>query len=236
VQAWKGSSGGANIVDQTIHASFVGGTGQTDFQPGSITPTEGNELLLVYLGLDDPADTGSPQFSADSGFTVLDASDVVPASNYGGVGAYLVQTSPAAINPTITRSNALGSGKSVVMLMLSLRGAPQTSGAGRLESASKGRGIQKKATNGAATSISVWVRTSTVGDGAAYNGDAPRLIQRANAALGVTNDVVLATSAGSAGTWTQLTATSSVPTDDGVWEFVVDCDGTAGWVNVDDWT
>jgi hypothetical protein len=36
--------------------------------------------------------------------------------------------------------------------------------------------------------------------------------------------------------WTQLTGTSSVATDDGVWEFVIDCDGNLGWLNIDDWT
>jgi hypothetical protein len=70
---------------------------------------------------------------------------------------------------------------------------------------------------------------------AAYNGDQPRLIQRANPSLGQTTDVVLATSAGSTGTWTQLSGTSSSATDDGVWEFIVDCAAKCGVVNVDDW-
>jgi hypothetical protein len=33
-----------------------------------------------------------------------------------------------------------------------------------------------------------------------------------------------------------LSATVSVsPTDAGALEFIVDCDGTQGWINVDDW-
>jgi hypothetical protein len=36
--------------------------------------------------------------------------------------------------------------------------------------------------------------------------------------------------------WVQLAGTSSVATDDGVWEFIIDCDGVMGWLNVDDWT
>jgi hypothetical protein len=36
--------------------------------------------------------------------------------------------------------------------------------------------------------------------------------------------------------WNTLSATSSVASgDDGAWEFVVDCDGVAGFINVDDW-
>src|SRR4029077_7141455 len=36
--------------------------------------------------------------------------------------------------------------------------------------------------------------------------------------------------------WTTLTGTTSTATDDGAWELVVDCDGTVGWINVDDWS
>jgi hypothetical protein len=38
------------------------------------------------------------------------------------------------------------------------------------------------------------------------------------------------------GTWQQLTGTTSAVNADGGLEFVVDCDGTVGWVNVDDWS
>jgi hypothetical protein len=110
----------------------------------------------------------------------------------------------------------------------------------KLESAPKNRGILKKATNSATTAISVYVRESATGSGdsASYNGNPPRLIQRANAALGQTSDVVLATASTSpdiGGSWRQLSGTSSSATDDGEWEFIIDCDGTTGWVNVDDW-
>jgi len=71
-------------------------------------------------------------------------------------------------------------------------------------------------------------------DGAAYNGNQPRLIQRANAALGQSSDVVLATYSSAGGSWNQLSASTSTPTDDGCFEIIVDCDGTAGWINVDD--
>jgi hypothetical protein len=88
----------------------------------------------------------------------------------------------------------------------------------------------------ATVTISVWVRKSVVGDGAAYNGAQPRLILKSNHAIGITADSVLDTASGAAGSWEELTGVTPAATDDGVVEFYVDCDGTAGWVNVDDVT
>jgi hypothetical protein len=47
--------------------------------------------------------------------------------------------------------------------------------------------------------------------------------------------VVLDTVTVAVGNWETLTGTTSVPTDDGAFELIVDCDGTVGGVNVDDW-
>lgn len=82
----------------------------------------------------------------------------------------------------------------------------------------------------------VTVRKSVVGDGTAYNGNQPRLIARRYYSTGVIIDTVLATAAGAAGSWETLTGTTIAATDTGVMEFFVDCDGTAGWVNIDDWS
>jgi hypothetical protein len=38
------------------------------------------------------------------------------------------------------------------------------------------------------------------------------------------------------GSWELLSYTTQVVTNDGVAEFYVDCDGTTGWINVDDWS
>ena len=84
--------------------------------------------------------------------------------------------------------------------------------------------------------INVYVRKSVVGDGAAYNGNQPRLILKANPACGINSDVVLDTMTAAAGTWEQLTGTTAAVDADGALEFVVDCDGTTGWINIDDWT
>jgi len=110
------------------------------------------------------------------------------------------------------------------------------SASSKLESAPKTFGVKVPVANGTTVTVSIPVRKSAAGDGAAYNGNQPRLIQRQNSALGQDNDVVLATYSAGTGSWNTLTATSSSATDDGAWEFIVDCDGTAGWINVDDWS
>lgn len=92
--------------------------------------------------------------------------------------------------------------------------------------------------------VSVYVRKSQLADGnslgdtaANYNGAQPRLILKANPALGVTSDTVLDTMSAGLGTWEQLSGTTPAASgDDGVFEVYVDCDGTAGWVNVGDWS
>lgn len=96
------------------------------------------------------------------------------------------------------------------------------------------RGFKIPVLNGVAKTPSIWVRKSVIGDGAAYNGNQPRLIVRSNPALGLATDTVLATAAGAAGSFEQLSAVLPTPTDDGAFEVYVDCDGTAGWVNIDD--
>lgn len=85
---------------------------------------------------------------------------------------------------------------------------------------------------GSQRSPSVWVKTDV-----AYNGAAPRLMMRANPALGTDDDVVLATHSLVSGSWVQLTGTMATPAeDDGQMEVYVDCDGSAGNVWVDDWS
>ncbi len=91
----------------------------------------------------------------------------------------------------------------------------------------------KQAAVGAGNTVtwSVWVY-KTVG----YGGAQPRLILRANPAVGVNSDVVLDTMAGGAGAWEELTGiTPAAAGDDAVFEAFVDCD-TAGSIYVDDWS
>lgn len=104
-----------------------------------------------------------------------------------------------------------------------------TAAARKLESAPQFQGLKVAVNNGSTATVSCYVRKS-----ATYNGNQPRLIQKANPALGLNDDVVLATLVGGTGSWIQMSGTTSTATDDGAWEIVVDCDGTAGTVNIDD--
>jgi hypothetical protein len=90
--------------------------------------------------------------------------------------------------------------------------------------------------SGQSLTPSVKVRESVLGDGTAYNGAFPRLIVKANAAIGIDTDTVLDTAtAASEGAWETLTGATATVTGDGVLKFIVDCTGTTGWVNIDDW-
>lgn len=88
--------------------------------------------------------------------------------------------------------------------------------------------------NGNTLTVSVKVRESVVGDGTDYNGNRIRLIVKASSAAGISADTVLDTATiSSEGAWETLSGTTASVTDDAVLEFVVDCDGTTGWINVD---
>ena len=96
--------------------------------------------------------------------------------------------------------------------------------------------------SGSTATVSVWVRKSTVSDasGANYNGAQPRLMLVYSPSVfnytGQT-DQVLATMTAAVGTWEQLTATIPYTAyNTGGFKIYVDCDGTAGWINVDDWS
>lgn len=93
--------------------------------------------------------------------------------------------------------------------------------------------------SGQSATITVFVRKSVVGDGTAYNGNQPRLMLRVDPACGLTgdNDIVLATStiAGN-GAFEKITAVTPAITDNAAYQIYVDCDGTTGWVNIDDFS
>lgn len=87
--------------------------------------------------------------------------------------------------------------------------------------------------------ISVFIRKSSSGDGSDYNGSQPRLILKNNPAFanfGNYDDLILATSSSANGIWEQLSAVLPViPYEDSAFEVYVDCSGTVGWINIDDW-
>jgi hypothetical protein len=91
--------------------------------------------------------------------------------------------------------------------------------------------------NGNTLTPSIKVRESIAGDGTDYNGTRIRLIVLANVAAGISANTVLATATGaSEGAFETLSGTTAAVTDDAVLEFIVDCDGTTGWINIDDFS
>lgn len=100
-------------------------------------------------------------------------------------------------------------------------------------------GVQQcSVASGVNRTVSVWVRRSkaSTGDAADYNGAHPRLMIRRNDTIGVATDTVLATGSSAIGNWEQISGTVTSPTEDGAIEVYVDCDGTTGFVNVDDYS
>jgi hypothetical protein len=92
--------------------------------------------------------------------------------------------------------------------------------------------------SGKTITFNVFVYKSSVanGDAANYNGNQPRLIVKANPALGTNTDTVLATAVTAIGNWELLTGATTVATDNGGFEAYVDCDGTIGFVSATEWT
>lgn len=88
----------------------------------------------------------------------------------------------------------------------------------------------------AAASGKVATPTVQVQKNGTYNGNAPRLILKRQDSMGVTADTVLATFSAGANTWQALSGSTPAATANGVFEFVIDCDGTAGSVFVGDAT
>lgn len=90
--------------------------------------------------------------------------------------------------------------------------------------------------NGRSLKVTVAVRTSVIGDGAAYNGALPQLVVKKNHAIGLLTDTVLATATvASSGAFEFIVGTTPIATDNGAFTFCVTCNGTTGWVNTDSW-
>jgi len=98
VQAWSGSA--ASPFDQE---SGTTSGGVSTLQPGSLTPSEDN--CLVITGMAHEANT-SGATSINGGFTISDGTGYQGGVHEGGSMAYLVQTSAAAANPTWNITNA----------------------------------------------------------------------------------------------------------------------------------
>ena len=93
VTAWSGAT--ASPLDQTAGE----GVGGTTIQPGPVTPTQNDELLISCLT--NTGDTSNTSRSINGGFTIsgqIGADHTIYSTSIAG--AYLVQTTAATANPT----------------------------------------------------------------------------------------------------------------------------------------
>lgn len=68
----------------------------TSLQPGSVTPSEDNEVVVTVLGIDD----GGTSQTINGGFTIQESVDFGPGVHFGIRLADLIQTTATAANPT----------------------------------------------------------------------------------------------------------------------------------------
>lgn len=93
---------GADTAAPFDQQSAFGSGGASSIQPGSVTPSEDNELLVTAVSKAAAGVTAS----VDGGFSETDEFDLVGGQHFGLAMAYLVQTSAAAANPTWTLSGS----------------------------------------------------------------------------------------------------------------------------------
>ncbi len=83
-------------------------SGVTSLQPGSVTPTEDDELLVTIVGSNT-----TNTLSLDGGFTETDEVAYSGGNHFGASMAYLIQASLAAANPTWSWSNSTGAAAAI---------------------------------------------------------------------------------------------------------------------------
>jgi hypothetical protein len=90
--------------------------------------------------------------------------------------------------------------------------------------------LRVRVESGDTVSVAVWGQKD-----ASFSGTAS-LYLKANAAVGVDTDQLLATFSGAITTWVQMSGTTPAATENGVFEFVVRVTGTGGAFYLDDWS
>lgn len=69
----------------------------TSIQPGSVTPSEDNELVVTACTC-----IGTANFAINGGFTSMGSVPISGGAYFGSIAAYLIQTTAAAANPTMS--------------------------------------------------------------------------------------------------------------------------------------
>ena len=92
VLAYSGSLKTSAVLDRSSTS--------TTNQPGSITPTTSNQLIVAMYALT----ASNPPYTINQGFTIEKQTDYAAGVGYGTVAADLIQTAAAAVNPTLLPS------------------------------------------------------------------------------------------------------------------------------------
>lgn len=210
-----GVRGGLSVLVDNGNLSTVSGikTAHTTDLNVSTSGFNGPVVLRNTI-LGSATEINTPSNLSNSGFVASEKHDQTAGNHMTWMRNGKVQTDSTTFNTAAPS-----------MLMT------PTSATLKLESAPQFQGMKVAVANGSTVTIAVYIRKS-----ATYNGNQPRLIQKANPAIGVSADVVIATFSAGLSTWAQISGTTAAATDDGVVEFVVDCDGTVGSINQDDWS
>jgi hypothetical protein len=120
VQAWSGSA--VSPFDQQNGANLGA---VNSGQPGSVTPTTANQLVIAGLQTNLNTDFNTAA-AVNGGFTITDRVASIGGTSYAFGLAYLVQTSAAAANPTWTWTSAELSTAAIATFKESGGGPPAT--------------------------------------------------------------------------------------------------------------
>ena len=105
--AFQGVSTSSPLDQESLSNTAVAPT----IQPGTITPTQNNELVIVAMAGDLPT-TGS--YAINGGYSIFGSGLFINGTAVGGAGAYLIQTAKAATNPTYTITGSGGNMSAVI--------------------------------------------------------------------------------------------------------------------------
>lgn len=94
VFAYSGTDTTADVDQSSAGAN----TSQATAQPGSVTPTVNNEVIVTAFG----DFSNIPNYSVDSGFTIQEHQNYTAGAAFGIAMADLIQTTATAENPTWT--------------------------------------------------------------------------------------------------------------------------------------
>lgn len=114
MSAWSGGTTSSFDVESGAANGFA-----TSVQPGSVTPSAANELIITGFQTDD-----SVTPSVDSGFTITDAPIQTGFGWSGQTMAYLIETTATAKNPTWSTPNNTRNIAAIAAFKAAAAGAP----------------------------------------------------------------------------------------------------------------